>query len=278
MTASDGGGDRGGLRFQGFQAYADDTPRAEGTPDADDGSDPYEADAFDDAPETGIDDDVGDGPTRRGVRRGLALAGLAILGVAMAAGIYLGRDPNAPASASPGITAGEPRMNVQVAAVTETLPPPPPAPSDRDEKLEVLSPQAPAPYPAARLPPARPIIPGPAGDRSLPPPLATSTAGPAATDAADITPAPPRNSFACADAPSQAMAMVCADRGLASLDRRMKQAYAGALDAGVEPGLLREDQDDWLDVREDAAHVSRDAVADLYRQRIGELRRVARHE
>ena len=72
--------------------------------------------------------------------------------------------------------------------------------------------------------------------------------------------------------------MVCADRGLASLDRRMKQAYASALDAGVEPGLLREDQDDWLDVREDAAHVSRDAVADLYRQRIGELRRVARHE
>ena len=58
---------------------------------------------------------------------------------------------------------------------------------------------------------------------------------------------------------------------LAALDRQMKQAYAAALAAGASPDALAADQDDWLDVREDAARQSRWAVASVYRQRIDEL-------
>lgn len=71
------------------------------------------------------------------------------------------------------------------------------------------------------------------------------------------------------------MFMVCADRRLARLDQRMKRAYEAALAAGASPGRLRRDQEEWLDVREDAAAHSRAAVADIYRQRIEELEDLA---
>lgn len=50
---------------------------------------------------------------------------------------------------------------------------------------------------------------------------------------------------------------------------------AAALAAGAPEALLREDQADWLNVREDAAQDSRDTVAAVYRQRIAELRQTA---
>ena len=44
-----------------------------------------------------------------------------------------------------------------------------------------------------------------------------------------------------------------------------------ALAAGVPQSDLEAEQADWLDVREDAARYSRNAVAQIYRQRIQEL-------
>jgi uncharacterized protein len=65
--------------------------------------------------------------------------------------------------------------------------------------------------------------------------------------------------------------MVCRDPGLAAMDRSMKQAYAAAVAAGAPTDELAADQEDWLEVREEAATYSRRAVADIYRQRIDEL-------
>jgi uncharacterized protein len=39
--------------------------------------------------------------------------------------------------------------------------------------------------------------------------------------------------------------------------------------------MLRDEQDDWLAIRESAARYSRSAVADVYRQRIRELNAMA---
>jgi uncharacterized protein len=63
---------------------------------------------------------------------------------------------------------------------------------------------------------------------------------------------------------------------VAAADQRMKQAYAAALDAGAPYHLLQRDQAEWLEVREDAAQVSRGAVLDVYRQRTRELLAMAR--
>jgi uncharacterized protein len=69
--------------------------------------------------------------------------------------------------------------------------------------------------------------------------------------------------------------MVCADPGLAEADLEMSRAYGRALHAGVSPAALRADQRDWLGIREEAAHHSRWALAQVYRQRIDELNAAA---
>ena len=71
--------------------------------------------------------------------------------------------------------------------------------------------------------------------------------------------------------------MVCADPRLAALDQQMRRAYDAALAAGIPEAGLRADQADWLDIREDAARYSRNAVTRIYRQRIEELRTMAEH-
>jgi uncharacterized protein len=70
--------------------------------------------------------------------------------------------------------------------------------------------------------------------------------------------------------------MVCADMRLAAADQRMKEAYAAALAAGAPYRRLAREQEDWLELREDAAHVSRGAVLSAYRQRTRELWAAAR--
>jgi hypothetical protein len=69
--------------------------------------------------------------------------------------------------------------------------------------------------------------------------------------------------------------MVCGDPRLARLDQRLHQAYERALAAGVPYRMLRDEQDDWLGIREDAARHSPEAVASIYRQRIRELNELA---
>ncbi|WP_293676084.1 hypothetical protein [uncultured Phenylobacterium sp.] len=66
--------------------------------------------------------------------------------------------------------------------------------------------------------------------------------------------------------------MVCSDARLAALDRQMWRAYDAALAAGVPEADLGAEQADWLEIREDAARYSRNAVTRIYRQRIDELR------
>jgi uncharacterized protein YecT (DUF1311 family) len=153
--------------------------------------------------------------------------------------------------------------------------PPPPAPlAPAAERLDVLpSQQMDA---AVAAPPAQLVIPRPAPARAtapLPPALPRETPSAVETgQAAAVRTLPePRRFDACADAPTPAYEMVCSDRWLAEADRRMKRAYSAALAAGVPPDALRRDQEDWLDVREGAAQISRRAVADIYRQRTREL-------
>ena len=296
MSASEGDADTPVRKFQGFQTYADDTPRGEAPETVE--PEPRSWAAPRAEPDTEAD---ADGPRDLGpllgakgppAPRRAAPVAIIALGAALAvgAGIYVAREePAAPREPAPTpaaeSTTGS-QMNVEVASVNETLPPPPPA--SASDKLDVLEPSTSTPARGDVLA-LRVYPPPPASPRTLdiapprlsaPPapaaPRAFGGSGPARDTLAVAQPPPARRWSDCRDAPTLAVSMVCADRGLASLDQRMKQAYATALDAGVPADLLREDQADWLDVREDAARVSRQAVADIYRQRIGELRRAAR--
>jgi uncharacterized protein len=66
--------------------------------------------------------------------------------------------------------------------------------------------------------------------------------------------------------------MVCEDPVLSSADWRLQQAYDRAMRSGAMPARdLRDEQQDWLAIREDAARRSPFAVRRLYEQRIDEL-------
>jgi hypothetical protein len=74
---------------------------------------------------------------------------------------------------------------------------------------------------------------------------------------------------------SAADQLVCGDLRLTSADRQMNRAYERALRSGVPPRELRAEQDDWMEIREDAAERSPRALASVYEQRIGELNALA---
>ncbi len=79
----------------------------------------------------------------------------------------------------------------------------------------------------------------------------------------------------CADAASYAEEMVCAEPPLVVADRRLRQAYDRALDAGASPRRLGRQQSRWLDAREAAAREGPRAVAWIYEARIAELEDMA---
>ena len=79
----------------------------------------------------------------------------------------------------------------------------------------------------------------------------------------------------CQAARGRAAQMVCADPDLSDADRELNQAYRRALRSGASPEQLRQDQRDWLAIREDAARRSPRAVASIYDQRIDELNQIA---
>lgn len=259
-------------RLPGFNAYADDRPRAGAQPAPLAADDPDEAWSDGEAaapPEFAPVDSA-----RPNWRKPALLAATAVavvgLGAVLAAQSF-GSRPNA----GPPDTAADPSLRVELAQ-----PSPPSAPQASADRLEVLIPSptgarfAPQPQQAR----GRDDV-APGASPKPTPRSATVEASPAAAfardavGAASVSPSP---LDACRDAGSWAAALVCSDRELAVLDRRMKRAYASARDAGVPAGALRDDQRDWLDIREEAARHSRNAVEDIYRQRIDELQEAVR--
>jgi uncharacterized protein YecT (DUF1311 family) len=160
--------------------------------------------------------------------------------------------PSAPASAG--------RVPLVVAPPARTDPPP-----RAPDRLQTLPPEMAA---AASAPPA----PTPEIPQAAPP----EPAAPTSPEAAEAAP-PPRYpaSFDCATARPGAEEMVCEDPALAAADRRMARAYRRAMGSGVDPDDLRQEQRDWTAIREDAAMHSRQALAQVYDQRIEELNRIA---
>lgn len=79
----------------------------------------------------------------------------------------------------------------------------------------------------------------------------------------------------CADAASYAEEMVCAEPRLAAADRRLREAYDRALDAGASPRRLDRQQGRWLHAREEAAREGPRALAWVYEARITELEDMA---
>ncbi len=154
------------------------------------------------------------------------------------------------------------QMQVMVLA-----PPPAPvsAPASGAARLEVL--------PADQRRGAAPAV--PAAAPAAPPLLqVTAPAHPVASQAA-ATDASAIERDDCRDAGSPAEIMVCRDPDLTRADRRLARAFRAAARSGVPLGQLRAEQDDWLDIREDAAERSPRAVAQIYDQRIEELEAMA---
>lgn len=184
-------------------------------------------------------------PSRRAWRapRGATIVG-GIIG-AVAIGLTLGflAKPNLGHS-----TAGAPMRAVTPAAGSMNI--------------EVNSPAAPPPPPATST-----------GKLDvLPPDLARGATPPADASAPNALAA---GQPSCAAAASRAAQMVCGDPDLVAADRELNQAYRRALRSGAAPEQLRQDQRDWLAIREDAALRSPEALASAYDQRIDELNQIA---
>jgi uncharacterized protein YecT (DUF1311 family) len=80
----------------------------------------------------------------------------------------------------------------------------------------------------------------------------------------------------CRAAGSAAEQLVCEDPALSRADWRLQQAYDRAMRSGAIPARdLRDEQQDWMAIREDAARRSPFAVRRLYEQRIDELNALA---
>lgn len=246
-----------------------------------------------------------------GSRRGLLLAGLGgvaalgvLLGVAAQPDLgWLQRAtstmPPPPTDPAPPTTEGSASpLPVEVAdapapAQISTVETATPETSTSSAATPALKPalvraRPPQPAPVARpaqvalVPPARPQVNvATPGRLAEPTPAAArrEIALPTVNTEVAAAPAPPaavRPGFNCAAAHNVSTRMVCADAELASYDRQLNGAFARAVRAGVPRAELRADQDDWLRIREDAAHYSRQAVLNVYRQRISELNALAR--
>ena len=175
-----------------------------------------------------------------GVAAGLALG--AVLG--FAARPDLGRGAAEPAPMQPVSRAATAMLDVEVAKPVIL-----PAPKAVD-RLEVLSPD---------LVSAAPRM------------VAVASAPP------HIEPRPVANAEPdCSMAGSIAEELVCEDPALSRADRRLQQAYSRAMQSGAMPRRdLRDEQLDWLALRENAARRSPFEVRSLYEQRIDELNALA---
>jgi hypothetical protein len=214
-------------------------------------------------------DEAPRGPPRNlGVLMAAGLAVAAVLGVTLGllskpARLNVAEEPrvmNAVSAAAPPVD--PPPSGPQMQIVVDPVKPPTPPPKAATP-LEVL------PSDMAAAAPKAVVAPSPRAAPEPPPPEEP----PSSTFADAAVPLPPRArpSFACDGDLSRAREMVCADPRLAARDRRLTRAYRRALESGVPRGELRDEQADWDDIREDAARVSPEALAQVYDQRIREL-------
>lgn len=145
-----------------------------------------------------------------------------------------------------------------------------PAPYEAPQSVAVpveIAPAEVAPAPPPVSTPLEVLPPQPAP--TAPPPAAAAPQPPAAT-ALRADPG-----FDCRRPSSSSERLICGNAELAGLNRAMTRAFGQAVNAGVPLETLRQDQEDWLRVREDAAQHEPEAVAGMYRQRIAELREMA---
>lgn len=189
-------------------------------------------------------------------------------GLGLLIGIWARPDLGRTKAAAPmrAVTASGGAHPATMGIIVNAVPPPPVVkPAGRLDVLPAgLTPAAPrrAPAPTETAPPPEPL---PVRPRMVqvdtPPPIS-----------------PPRIAAVegpCAGVRGRAAQLVCADPDLAAADRDLQRAYRRALRSGVAPEDLRDEQQDWLAIREDAARHFPSAVASVYEQRIDELNRIA---
>src|SRR5579859_4106091 len=268
----------------GFRTYADDAPRFADEFDAADYAEPDWYDPFEVEAPAAIAKEPA--PATRRVGPALLLSG-GVLFAALAVGAAV-RWPELSAiwtrHDAPPPAAGATQLAIQL---RQEAPAQAPRPVAADPS-----------FPSAQATPvnALPIAPraelgDPAPPRPLPSPVAAQSprafvADPPPVVARPAPAAPPPiiqpalgrpviphvpGALDCANVVSPAQDAVCHDPGLMAAERRMARAYAEALAAGAPEGRLRRDQVDWLNMREDAALESRQAVESIYRQRIRDL-------
>lgn len=183
---------------------------------------------------------------RRLPSRKLVLGGVAA-GLALGAVLGLAARPNlGKAAADPAPMQPAPRASTAMLDVEVNKPVIPPAPK-ATSRLEVLPPDL------ARAAPRM---------ASAPPHIEPRSVASSEPD--------------CGAAGSVAEQLVCEDPALARADQRMQRAYARAMRSGAMPQRdLRDEQLDWLALRENAARRSPFEVRSLYEQRIDELNALA---
>ncbi|KRB40696.1 lysozyme inhibitor LprI family protein [Phenylobacterium sp. Root700] len=205
-------------------------------------------DGGDEPPLTLARDDVRETSPRLGRKAligGIALACVLGVGLGLAARLQLAANVPKPAAMAPSPKTVERQMDIVMAE------PQPQALAPKSTPLEVMSPELTQAAKAA-TPPREPV------------------AEPQYVEASP--------SYDCREASSPAEEMVCSDPALAAADRHLARAFQRAVKAGAPYDLLRTEQDDWLEIREDAARHSPRAVAAIYDQRIGQLNAMARGE
>lgn len=157
--------------------------------------------------------------------------------------------------------------------------PPPSAPPPAEIQIaDGEPPPAPAPQSPSEAGPA-PQAPPDAAEYT--PPTALAEASAASPDSEDLTqdaaaraaepqPAPASApADACTGQPTPADRVICADPQLQGLQRDLRHAYAQALEAHQERGLLRQRQLAWASARDDVSDPDR--LAGLYEDRIRRL-------
>jgi len=271
-------------RVFGFSSYADDTPRYSGLePErASWAAPPSEPPAEPEMTAGEAYEDPGQGfRVWPGVAIGLVLV------AAIAGGVGLTRLSRPAPSAEQDEASVTPRLQV-VRAPSPTPAAPPAAPLAAN-----LPPPNTLPAGVSTPPPAPAVLRAPPPVLAAPPSLALQDRprpqdAPAPLARPDPAPQPPMRA-----APPQVMAdartplnpcdglrsyaeqMVCSDPQFGAADRRLRRAYAAALRSGAPADELRADQEEWLRIREEAARYSRNALMNVYHQRIDELEAAA---
>jgi hypothetical protein len=279
-------------RLPDFRTYADDSLRIEDRPrPLSQPDEPFPSPYPEHQTPTGEEELEAATPARRSVKPW----GVALLVTATVASVALTlphparwlRETMASATTPSRPATGEPRrLTIEAAAPAPT----PTSPNTISSRLEVLRPAdiapALAPPPTLTEAPVVARLPPQTGDRAMPAPDPRAARRLAEGSEARIMPPleqprPPElrgqirlrlpAGLECGEPNSFGEAEVCRYPGLVAADRRLIRAYAVALAAGANARDLEDEQDDWLEAREDAARRPHRELEALYHRRIQEL-------